>query len=103
MKQRSSAQNNSLHLYCQELSSVLNERGITQEVFVRGLEVDNSPDSVKAVFRELGRVKYGKLSTADLTTKEMSSIYEEFNRHTSKLGIHLPWPSIESESLNYYE
>lgn len=94
-KQRTINQNSALHLYCKVLAETLNEAGITQDVLVRGIEVDNSPESVKAVFRALGKAKYGKESTADLTTKEMSDIYEEFNRHTSKIGIHLPWPSTE--------
>lgn len=94
-EQRTLKQNKSLHKYCEVLSETLNEMGITQEVLVRGLEVDNSPESVKAVFRALGKAKYGKESTADLTTKEISSCYEEFNRHISKLGVYIPWPSEE--------
>jgi hypothetical protein len=94
-RQRTTRQNNALHLYCQMLAETLNEAGISQQVFLQGLEVDNSPDSVKAVFRALGKAKYGKESTSLLTTKECSDIYEEFNRHTAKIGIHVPWPSEE--------
>jgi len=96
MDRRTLNQNNALHLYCKMLSDELNEAGISQKVFLNGLEVDNSPESVKAVFRALGMAKYGKDSTAKLTKKEMSDLYEEFNRHTSKIGISIPFPSIEN-------
>lgn len=94
-KKRTTAQNNALHLYCEMLAESLNEAGISQSVFLQGLEVDNSLESVKAVFRALGKAKYGKESTALLTTKECSNIYEEINRQSSKIGIHIPFPSQE--------
>ena len=102
-KQRSILQNNSLHEYCQQLADKCNEVGISQRLLLEGLEIDNSLQSVKSIFREMGRAKYGKKSTADLTTKEMSSIYEEFNKHTSKIGIHIDWPSLEPNFLDEYE
>lgn len=99
--QRTPSQNASLHLFCEQLAEAMNEAGISQRIFLKELEVDNSMESVKSVFRELGKVKYGKDSTAKLTTKEMTDIYEELNRHTaSRLGIHVPWPSIEEVLLN---
>lgn len=98
---RTTAQNNALHQYCKLLSEALNEAGISQRVFLQDLEVDNSPESVKAVFRSLGKAKYLKDSTAKLTTKECSDIYEEINRQSSKVGIHIPFPSEEAKYLNY--
>ena len=93
-KQRTIQQNKSLHLYCQQLSDKLNEAGISQRVLLEGLEIDNSSESIKDIFRSLGKAKYKKDSTAKLTTKEMSDCYEEFNRHIAHLGVHIPWPSI---------
>ncbi len=92
---RTTKQNNALHLYCELLADELNMAGISQRVFLEGLEVDNSADSVKAVFRALGKAKYLKDSTSKLTTKECTDIYEEINRQSSKVGIHIPWPSEE--------
>lgn len=100
-KLRTTLQNRSLHLYCEMLYQELFFAGITQKKFLEVMdEVNNSPQSIKAVFREYGRAKYGKKSTADLTTKEMSDIYEEFNRNLVKIGIHIPWPSTEQNSFN---
>ena len=97
-KQRTELQNNSLHKYCELLSEALFEAGITQKKFLEAMnEIHNSPESIKAVFRQYGKEKYGKKSTAGLTTKEISDIYEEFNLNLSKIGIHIPWPSSEEQ------
>lgn len=99
-KQRTGQQNRSLHLYCEWLSEELFLVGITQKNFLQVMnEVNNSPESIKSVFREYGRAKYGKKSTADLTTKEVMDIYDEFNRNLAKIGIYIPWPSEEEKNF----
>lgn len=97
---RTGSQNNSLHLYCRELAKELNESGISQSVFFKDIEADYSEETIKDLFRSFAKAKYGKDKTSQLTTKELSDLYEEVNRHTSKLGIHIPWPSIEG-LINY--
>jgi len=93
-KQRTDLQNRSLHKYCTMLSDTLVEGGITYKKFLEIMdEVDMSPEIVKSVFREYGRLKYGKKSTADLTTKEMMEIFDEFTSNISKIGVYVPWPS----------
>ena len=99
-KQRTAVQNNSLHLYCTEIAELLNEHGISLEVFYKNIEADHTMESVKELWRSFARSKYGKVSTADLTTKELQAIYEEVNRHVAKFGIHVPFPSEES-LINY--
>lgn len=98
-QKRTLLQNNSLHLYCQMLAEALNEAGIGQAMFLQDFEIDNSMESIKNVFREIGRLKYNKESTAKLTTKEVTEIYDEINRQVSKRGIYIPFPSEESRSL----
>jgi len=84
------------------LAQELTFAGISQRVLLQAVnEVDNSAESVKSVFRALGKAKYLKSSTSELTTKEMSDIYDEFNRNLAKIGIHVEWPS--EEQLNFYE
>ncbi len=98
-KIRTPKQNNALHEFCIQLAAELNDHGIGQKIFLQYFEIDNSMESIKNVFREIGRLKYGKKSTADLTTKELQDIYEEINRQTSKLGIHVPFPSEEGKAI----
>jgi hypothetical protein len=98
-KQRSDKQNKSLHKYCSNLAETLNSAGITHRKFLGIMdEVENTPETIKAVFRNYGKAKWGKKSTADLTTKEVMEIYEEFTRNLSKIGIYEPFPSSDSKN-----
>ena len=50
------------------------------------------------LWRPFQEVMYQKKSTTELTTKEVSQVYETLNRHLgTKLGIHVPFPSNEPE------
>lgn len=95
-QQRTDLQNRSLHLFCKLLAEALNEAGISQRVFLEGLEVDNTPESIKSVFKGIANAKYLKDSTTELTTKEVEEIYDEINRQSSKIGIHIDWPTKEA-------
>ena len=77
---RTNLQNKSLHKWFEEVSRECNNSGIDMKVLVSNLRVDTTPESVKSVFREIGKVKYGKSSTAELTTKEGNECFEECNR-----------------------
>ena len=94
-KQRTTLQNSSLHLYCERLAEELNNAGITQKLVLQCVELDWSADSIKSLFRSLGRAKYGIKSTSELTTKQLTDIYDELNRIMAKFGIHIPFPSEE--------
>lgn len=94
-KQRSKKQQAGIQLYARQLADKLNEAGVPYKVLLANLEIDHSEESIKSIFREIGRVKYGKSSTSKLTTKECMGCYEEINRITSGLGLHIPWPSWE--------
>lgn len=97
--QRTAQQNKSLHLYCEQLSTALNDAGISQKMVLQATELDWSGESIKSLFRSLGRAKYGTISTASLTTKQMTDIYDELNRIVAGFGVHISWPS--SDPQNY--
>lgn len=104
---RTKKQNNSLHLFCDQLAEELTDNGISLQVFIKDLSVDLTGENVKSAIRAIGKAKFGKTSTADLTTKELQACYEEINRHISQWGIHVPFPSEETraealESYNQY-
>ena len=96
-KIRSDQQRKSIEVYCRLLAEKLTEAGISYKKFLELMDdVDNTQETVKAVFREYGRTQYRKNSTTKLTTKECQYIYDEFTRNTGKIGIYVPWPSIEN-------
>lgn len=99
MEQRTNAQNRSLHKYCSELATELNNAGVSVAVFMENIEADHTMESVKELWRAFARAKYGKSSTTELTKKEINDIYEEVNRHVSQWGIHIAWPSNEPPLL----
>lgn len=99
-KQRTLTQNKAIHKYFVELTTELNNQGITLNILLKNIEVDLTPMAIKDIFRKIGEVKYGKKSTKDLTTVEIQECYEELNRHVSQHGVHIPFPSIEN-FINY--
>lgn len=94
-RKRTIRQNKSIHKWFEEVSRECNDRGIDMKVLVENLRVDTTPESIKDIFREIGRAKYGKHSTADLTTKELMECYEEFNRLLGTHSLHIGFPSQE--------
>lgn len=103
---RSNRQNRSLHKYLRDLSAKLNEAGLDQrKVLKPSIAIPWDEKSAKdRLWRQIQIAKTGKESTKDLTTKEVSEIYEILNRHLiEKFGpdAHIPWPS--EEELYYKE
>lgn len=96
---RTIQQNKALHKYCTELARELNEAGVGIDVFFKNVEADHTMESVKSLWRGFAKAKYGKDSTAQLTTKEITDIYDEVNRHIAQWGIHLAFPSQEFMTL----
>ena len=94
-KQRTNLQNNSLHRYCRRVAILLNDAGIEQHIFLKDIEVPHSMESIKSVWKAIEHANTRKTSTTEMSTKECTEIYDIFNRHLSKFGIHEPWPSLE--------
>lgn len=94
---RTIQQNKSLHKYCTDVAQSLNESGITMAVFFENIEADFTMETIKELFRKFAKVKYGKTSTAKLSTSEMTAIFDEVNRHLAKFGLHTEWPSKEAQ------
>lgn len=100
-KTRTTLQNASLHKFCSDVANQAKENGLTmQTILAQSIEVEPTPELIKSILREIGKTMYGKTSTADWTTKEMTEIYEIFNRFWGeKFSLHCPWPSLDSLML----
>lgn len=94
-KMRTMRQNASLHLWCNEVARELNNAGIDMSVLVKNLQVVHTKESIKAIWKAIANAKYGKTSTTQLTTKELTDVYEEMNKMLSEFGIYLAFPSNE--------
>ena len=98
-KARTLTQNACIHKYCRMLAERFNaagyERVISSPVLKKDVEVPWGMESVKeAIWRPVQLAMTGHESTKDLTTKEVSAIYEVIHRHlASKFGLEIEWPS----------
>ena len=103
-KKRTQQQNKAIHVYFREVANFMKEHGITMKVLLDKFNVDIEDYVIKAIFREIGLKKFGKDSTAKLTTSELSTVYEEVNRQFAKEGIFIPFPSLGSiDEATIYE
>lgn len=98
---RTLRQNASLHLWFSLVAQELNSAGLNvQQTLYGGIELDWTPELVKAVWRQVQKTKLGKESTTELTTKEIDAVYEELNRWLAQnCNIHIPWPSSEKPMI----
>lgn len=93
-KPRTGKQNAALHVFCRLLAEALNERGITfNQFFKEGYQVPWSGDIVKEnVWRPMQRAVCGVESSTELTTTQLSEIYDPLNDKLADFNIHVPWP-----------
>ena len=99
MTQRSLSQNSAAHLYFTQLAKAMNDSGYDVRKTIK-MPVDFTPDTVKEyLFKPVMMALYpDKASTTELSTTELSEVYENLNRLTSdKFGIGLEFPSYENE------
>lgn len=92
---RTNQQNKALHKYCTEVAVELQNAGVSVEAFVKDIQADFTMETVKMMWRAFAKAKYGKESTTQLTKKQINEVYDECNRHISKFGIHISFPSQE--------
>jgi len=108
-QKRTSSQNRGMHKYHQDIARMLNDSGISVPVFLEGLEVDFTPEMIKNIWRKIGKKKFNRIKTSEWNKNQVTEAYDEFNRHTTLHGIHLPFPSKEmqgkalDEAIEYEE
>jgi hypothetical protein len=98
---RSVPQNNSLHLWCEQVAEALNDSGQLLKITIGGktAEIDWTGANFKEnVWRPVQKALTGKKSTTKLDKLEPSKVYDHINRFLAERcnGIHIPWPSEEA-------
>lgn len=97
--QRTLRQNAALHLMYTQLADQLNDTGNDmRKVLKEGVDIPWSSDTVKdLLWRPIMEAQTGKVSTTQLTTKDIDAVFVTLIRHLgTKLGIELEWPSIDT-------
>ena len=101
-RQRTSAQNRSLHKFLENLSQELNDAGLDlQKTLKPGIAIPWSAATCKElIWRPIMTAMTMKKSTTELTTSECTRVYDVLNRHLGEMfGLSVEWPSLESEAL----
>jgi len=95
---RTTYQNKALHQYFENVANTLNDAGLDMKAVLKPeIDIPWSKSTVKEqLWRPIEKAMTGKESTTEMTTIELSDIYDVLHRHLSeKLGINVPFPSDE--------
>jgi hypothetical protein len=105
-RQRTLAQNRSIHKGCQQIADVLVENGISLNRVIENLEIRPTMDSIKDIFRHIAREKYGIESTTELERGQIDPVWDDLVKSISEVtGVFIPFPSQENsdEAVSSYE
>ena len=97
-RQRTNQQRKSIEVFCRELANALNDAGLDQRVVLKsmreGVEIPWRQESVKDIlWRGIQEHAVGKKSTTQLTTMEVSKVYDILNRWTGEtFGVSVLFP-----------
>ncbi len=103
-KQRTEAQNRSIHLYLSMVAQELKNQGQTMQDVVKKInKVEIEPDTQnlkELVWRQIQKVVVKKDSTTFLTKHEVTQVYEVMSMWLSKnFGIDIPFPVDEEYQM----
>lgn len=106
MEQRTPQQNRALHKYFEMLAEALNDAGLDMRATLKfGTEIPWTAENIKNhLWRPVQEIYLKKKSTTELSTKEVSEVYDILNRHLGeKFGLSTPFPHIpdEDEATNH--
>jgi len=91
-----------MHKYFTMLADELNEAGLDMKTVLKPeVDIPWTPESVKNhLWRPVQDAMFDKESTTELTTKDLTQVYETLTRHLGeKFGTFVRFPSIEPDLL----
>lgn len=96
---RTLQQNKALHVEFELIEEHCTERGLTVDMLIlHPTEFPITRHLIKDFFREIGRVLFGRESTADLEKHEFQKTQETFEREIARrLDYTAPFPSINKD------
>lgn len=96
---RTLSQNNAQYRYLRLVAEQMADAGLDMRKIIR-VPIRPTMENVKALmWDEVMTALYPEIeSTTELSTAQMSQLYEVFNQLLGeKWGIHVPWPSEEEQ------
>lgn len=101
--QRTLKQNDSLHLWFEQVAEALNDAGLDMRAVLKPeIAIPWSKESIKDfLWRPVQQAYLQKKSTTELETKDIDKIFDILTRHLGeKFGLTVPFPSVE-EAIDY--
>lgn len=96
-KTRSTSQNSSLWLWCEQISSTLNDRGLDINSVIE-IPIRWNKDRFKAVIVDKMISDMGKSSSTQLTSEDLNDLIDGITRGFAMKGIVIPpFPHIEDK------
>lgn len=98
--QRTIQQNKALHKFFSMLATELNDAGLDmKKVLKPEVEIPWTPATIKEhLWKPVQNAMLLKRSTTEMTTKDVTDVYEVLIRHLGKLGIYVEFPSNEENT-----
>ena len=92
-------QRKALHLFFSFVAKEMQDAGLDKRTVITHFPAIDMPvtgKDVKEIWR-LAQIEHtGKESTNDLNTQDINEVWELMNRYVALMGIHVPFPSLES-------
>ena len=103
-KPRTSVQNSSIHLGCQQLADVLVENNQTLNSVIEKLEIRPTMESIKVLFKAIALAKFGVDSTTKLESHQVTEVWQDLAHAVGQAtGVNVEFPSQESMMFNSLE
>jgi len=101
-KTRTGQQRKAIEVYCSLLAEAFNDAGLTvQAVLEKTLDCDWNQSMVKdAIFKKASGTALDKRSTTELSSEEVTIVYDLVNRFAAQFGIHVPFPVDKTNKEN---
>ena len=102
---RTDQQRKAIEVYCRESAKALNDAGFNLKAILEAkpIDVECTQENIKdTIFKPIVQALYPeKTSTTQLTTGEVTHVYEVMNRWLAEhFGVHVPFPSEENQQGN---
>ena len=101
MKQRTTLQNRSIHLWFEQVEQAAAEEGLTfDQIVMESVELPVTKELMKELWKAVQYKLYGTDSTKEMTTDQVDKIFDVLNKHLGQVaGIYVPYPDITSKTL----
>lgn len=107
-KKRTLAQNSAIHKYFADVATECQAQGLTLKQVLDEFDIAIDETLIKRMAQHIGKVKYDKSHTSDMTISELGDVIDTLMMVLAKLGLETNFPSADLKSMletymSYYQ